>query len=136
MQDLFESYVNDLSKLRDAFHDELTVTAKELTKALGSYASRSEAALASFIEKVSARGMEFEALTTVRLNQFRGLPANGSLPEVDDGPPPDTPTNEDQLRIVAAAERAVADGLCIESDGEPKPRSGRLMTLVKSGPAA
>jgi hypothetical protein len=45
MQDLFESYVSDLNKLRDAFHDELTATAKELTEALGKYASRSETAL-------------------------------------------------------------------------------------------
>jgi hypothetical protein len=135
MQDLFESYVSDLNKLRDAFHDELTARAEELTKALGSYASRSEAALASFTEKVSTRGREFEALTTARLNQFRGLPANGGLPEVDDGPAADTPTNED-LRVAAAAERALAEGSSIESDGELEPRSGRLMTLVKSGPSA
>jgi hypothetical protein len=136
MQDLFESYISDLNKLRDAFHDELAATAKELSIALGSYASRSEAALASLMEKASARGVEFEALMTVRLNQFLGVSANGSPAEVDDGPLADTSINEDQLSIAAAAERAVAEGLSIESDGELKPRSSRRMTLVKSGPAA
>ncbi len=53
MQDLFQNYVSDLNKLRDAFHGELTATAEELSKAMGLYARRSEAALASFMEKVS-----------------------------------------------------------------------------------
>ena len=61
MQDLFQKYVSDLNKLRDAFHDELAATAENLSKAMGIYARRSEAALASFMEKVSARGMELEA---------------------------------------------------------------------------
>ena len=74
MQDLFENYVDDLNKLRDAFHDELTATAEELSKAMGNYSQRSEAALASFMEKVSARGVELEAAAAARLNQFRGLP--------------------------------------------------------------
>src|SRR5271169_4056413 len=91
MQDLFQNYVDDLNKFRDAFHDELTATAEELSKAMGSYAHRSEAALTSFMEKVSARGMELEASAAVRLNQFRGLPANGGLPDVDDGPLSHTP---------------------------------------------
>ena len=43
MQDLFQSYVSDLNKLRDAFHNELTATAEELSKAMGIYAHRSEA---------------------------------------------------------------------------------------------
>jgi hypothetical protein len=133
---LFENYVSDLNKLRDAFHNELTATAEELTKAMGNYAHRSEAALASFMEKVSARGVELEASAAARLNQFRGLPANGGLPDVDDGPLADTPTNADRVRIVAAAERAVADGLQVESDGDRKPLSVRPMTLVKSEPAA
>ena len=133
MQDLFESYVSDLNKLRDAFHDELTAMAKELTEALGSYASRSETALDSFMEKISARGIEFEALTAARLNQFRGLAPNGGPAEVHDEPLADIPTNEDQMRIAAAAERAIADGLLIENDGDSKPRSGPLITLVKSG---
>ena len=136
MQDLFENYVSDLNKLRDAFHNELTATAEELTKAMGNYAHRSEAALASFMEKVSARGVELEASAAARLNQFRGLPANGGLPDVDDGPLADTPTNADRVRIVAAAEQAVADGLQVESDGDRKPLSVRPMTLVKSEPAA
>jgi hypothetical protein len=136
MQDLFQNYVSDLNKLRDAFHNELTAKAEELSKAMGNYAHRSEAALASFMEKVSARGTELEASAAARLNQFRGLPANGGLPNVDDGPLADTPTNADRARISAAAERAVADGLHIETDGDRKPQLGRLMTLVKSEPAA
>jgi hypothetical protein len=136
MQDLFESYVSDLNKLRDAFHDELTATAKELANALGNYASRSEAALASLMEKASARGMEFEALAAARLNQFRGLPADDGPVEVDEGPLADTATNDDELRIAAAAEKAVADGLLVENDGDRKPQTGRRMSLVKSGPAA
>jgi hypothetical protein len=136
MQDLFQNYVSDLNKLRDAFHNELTATAEELSKAMGNYAHRSEAALASFMEKVSARGVELEVSAAARLNQFRGLPANGGLPNVNDGPLADTPTNADRMRIVAAAERAVADGLQVESDGDRKPLSVRPMTLVKSEPAA
>ncbi len=136
MQDLFQNYVRDLNKLKDAFHNELTAAAEELSKAMGSYAHRSEAALASFREKVSARGMELEASAAARLNQFHGLPANGGLPNVDDAPLADTPTNADRERISAAAERAIAEGLSVESDGDRKPQSGRLMTLVKSGPAA
>src|SRR5271155_293337 len=85
MQDLIQNYVSDLNKLRDAFHNELTATAEELSKAMGVYAHRSEAALASFNEKVSASGMELEAAAAARLNQFRGLAASGRLPNVDDG---------------------------------------------------
>jgi hypothetical protein len=136
MQDLFQNYVSDLNKLRDVFHDELTATAGELSKAMGDYARLSEAALAAFMEKVSARGVELEAAAAARLNQFHGLPANGRLPDVDDGPPAHTATNTDQARIATVAERAVADGLHIESDGDRKPPSGRSITLVKSEPAA
>ena len=136
MQDLFQNYVSDLNKLKDAFHNELTATAEELSKAMGIYAHRSEAALASFMEKVSARGMELEASAAARFNQFRGLPANGGLRDVDDEPLADTPTNADRVRILAAAERALADGLHVESDGDRKPQSVRPMTLVKSEPAA
>ena len=74
MQDLFQNYVSELNKLRDEFHNELTATAQELSKAMGLYARRSEAALASFMEKVSARGVELEAAAAARLDQFRGLP--------------------------------------------------------------
>jgi hypothetical protein len=136
MQDLIQNYLSDLNKLRDAFHSELTATAEELSKAMGVYAHRSEAALASFMEKVSARGMELEAAAAARLNQFQGLPASGRLPNVDDGPLAHTPINADRERIVAAAERAVAEGLHVDSDGDRKPQSVRQMTLLKSGPAA
>ena len=50
MYDLFQNYVSDLNKLRDAFHNELTATAEELSKAMAFYASRSDAALASFMD--------------------------------------------------------------------------------------
>ena len=136
MQDLYQNYVDDLNKFRDAFHGELVATAQDLSKAMDVYAERSEAALASFMEKVSARGMELEAAAAARLNQFRGLPANGDLLDVDPGPLAHIPTNADQVKMAAAAERAVADGLHVESDGDRKPQSGRLMTLVRSGPAA
>ena len=136
MQDLFQNYVSDLNKLKDAFHNELTATAEELSKAMGNYAHRSETALASFMEKVSARGIELEASAAARLDQFRGLPANGGLPNVDDGPLAHTPTDADRARIAAAAERAVADGLQVESDEDRKPQQVRQIALVKSGPAA
>ena len=66
MQDLFQNYVDNVNKLRDAFHDELAAQAQELSKAMVIYAQRSEAALASFMEKVSARGVEVEAAAAVR----------------------------------------------------------------------
>jgi len=136
MQDLFQNYVGDLNKLRDAFHGELTAAAQNLSKAMDIYAERSEAALASFMEEVSARGLELEASAAARLDQFRGLPASGGLPDVYDGLLAHTPTNADVARVTAAAERAVADGLHVESDGDRKPQSSRTMTLVKSGSAA
>jgi hypothetical protein len=136
MQDLFQNYVDDLNKFRDSFHDELTATAEELSKAMGNYARRSEAALTSFMEKVSARGAELEASAAKRLDQFRGVPADGGLQNIDDGPPTHIPTNADQSRIAAAAEGAIADGLQIEREGDRKPWPGRQMTLVKSEPAA
>jgi hypothetical protein len=81
---------------------------------MGDYARRSEAALASFMEKFQLwHGAR--SVAAARLNQFRGLPANGGLPGVDDGRLADTPTNVDRVRIVAAAERAVADRLHVES---------------------
>lgn len=136
MQDLVEDYVNNLNKLRDVFHTELSATAEELSKAMALYARRSEAALALFIENVSARGVEFEAFAAARLNQFRGLPANGGLPDVSDGPLALTQTNADVVRIAAVAERAVADGLHVENDEDRKPQPTRSITLVKSDPAA
>ena len=98
MQDLFQNYMDDLNRLREAFHSELTATAEELTKAMGLYAARSEAALASFMEKVSTRGGELETAAAVRFNQFRGLPADAGLLDVDNGPLPRTPTNADNVR--------------------------------------
>ncbi len=117
MQDLFQNYVSDLNKLRGAFHEELTATATDLSKAMGDYSRRSEAALTSFMAKVSARGEALEVAAAARLNQFRGLPADSVL----------------AAEIVAAvAERAVADGL--ESEGDRKAR--RAIALVKAEPAA
>jgi hypothetical protein len=133
MQDLFQNYMDDVSKLREAFHSELTATAEELTKAMGLYAARSEAALASFMEKVSTRGAELETAAAVRFNQFRGLPADAGLSDVDDGPLPRTPTNADKVTIATAAEQAVADSLKVESEGDRKPPPARSITLVKSG---
>ena len=105
-------------KLHDEFHKELTTTADELSKAMGVYAHRGEAALASFMEKASARGLELEVSATARLNQFCG---NGSLPGVDDIPLTLTPTNADVLRMAATAEQAVADSL-VDSESNHKPR--------------
>jgi hypothetical protein len=81
------------------------------------YARRSEAALASFMEQVSARDVELEAAAAARLNQFRGLPADGGLSDINDGPLAHTPTSADQMRIATAAERAVTDDLHIENGG-------------------
>jgi hypothetical protein len=85
------------------------------------------------MEKVSARGAELEAAATVRFDQFRGFPAEGGLPNVSDGRLP--PTDADQDRLTAAAERAFADGLDVDSEGDRKPKFGRPL-LVKSHPAA
>jgi len=132
MYDLFQNYVSDLNKLRDAFHNELTATAEELSKAMAFYASRSDAALASFMEKATARGEELEAAAAVRLNQFRGLPANADISDVDNGPVARTPTNPDKLKILTAVEQAVADVLQVESEGHRKLPPARAITLVKS----
>ena len=58
MQDLIQNYVSDLHKLREVFHKELEATAEELSKAMALYAKRCDAALASFMEKASARESE------------------------------------------------------------------------------
>ena len=87
MQDLIQSYVSDLHKFREVFHKELEATAEELSKAMALYAKRCDAALASFMEKASARESELKSSAAARLNQFRGLPANGGLMDVDNGPP-------------------------------------------------
>jgi hypothetical protein len=134
MQDLFENYVGDLRKIREVFNSELTASAKELSKAMSIYARDSEAALALFMEKVSTRGVELEAAAAARLDQFRGLPANGGLSGTDVAPhrPAQTPTKADQSSVAAAAERAVADSLHVENDGDGQPRPSQI-TLVKSG---
>ena len=136
MQDLMQSYASDLNKLRDAFHDELTATAEELSKAMALYAKRCDAALASFMEKASARESELESSAAARLNQFCGLPANGGLTDVDNRPPTQTLSHSDVGRIAISAERAVADSLHVESDRDRKQQPARSMTLVKSGLAA
>jgi hypothetical protein len=74
MQDLFENYVSELNKLREAFHNELAATSNELSKAMDMYARRGEAALASFMEKrrgsmsfaVFQHAAVFRTLITVR----------------------------------------------------------------------
>jgi hypothetical protein len=129
MQDLIQAYANDLKKLREAFHNEFTATADELSKAMRVYADRSEAALVSFMEKASARGLELEVSTTARLTQFCGLPANGSQPHVDDKPLTHTP-NATVFRIVAVAEPAVADGLHVESDSNHKPHPATRLPRI------
>ena len=144
LQDLFESYVSDLYQLRDAFHGDLTSTAKALSQAMDDYARRGEAALTLFMEKVATRGVELEAAAAARLDQFRGLPATGGLPNVNEGPLAHAPPNADQVKIAAAAERAVAAAadravaasLRVENDEAHKPRSGRGIALVRSEPAA
>ena len=132
MQDLFQNYASDLNKLREAFHSELEATAEELSKAMALYAGRTKSALASFMEKAAIRGVELEAAAAVRFNQFRGLPANADLSDLDDGPLARTPTNADKMRIATAAEQAVADSLQVESEGDRKPPPPRSITLVKS----
>jgi hypothetical protein len=135
MQDLIQNYASDLKKLRDAFHNELTATAEELSKAMGVYAQRSEAALASFMEKASARGLELEVSATARLSQFCGLPENGSLPDVDDKLLKHPPANASVFRITAAAEQAVADGQDLESDSSHKPQpAARLPRVYRDRP--
>jgi hypothetical protein len=127
MQDLIQQYVSDLHKFREAFHNELEVTSEELSKAMALYATRCDAALASFMEKASAREGELEASAAARLNQFCGLT------DVDKGPLTQTATHADAGRI---AERAVAHSLHTESDRESRTQPSRSMTLVKSEPAS
>src|ERR1700733_7887512 len=141
MQDLIQNYVSDLHKLREVFHKELEATAEELSKAMTLYAKRCDAALASFMEKASARESELESSAAARLNQFCGLPANGGLTDVENRPLAQTLTHSDAGRIAASAERAVADSLHVESlhvesARDPKPQPARSMSLVKSEPAA
>ena len=133
MYDLLQNYVSDLNKLREAFHSELAATAEDLSKSMALYAERSEAALASFMEQAATRGAALEAAAALRLNQFRGLPANADLSDADNGRVARTPTNPDKLRISTTAEHAVAAGLQVESEGDRKPPPARSIALVKSG---
>jgi hypothetical protein len=130
MQDLIQNYVGDLHRFREVFHKELEATTEELSKAMALYAKRCDAALASFMEKASARDRELEASAAKRLNQFCGLP------DVDNKAPTQTPSHSEAERIAVSAERAVADSLHVESDRDHKPQPARSITLVKSGPAA
>jgi len=125
LQDLFESYVSDLYKLREGFHSDLTSTARELSQAMDDYSQRSEEALTSFMERVAARGAQLEAAAAARLDQFRGLPATAGLPNVNDGP-----------KIAAAGERAVAGALHVENDEAYKSQPRHAIALVRSEPAA
>ena len=134
MQDLIQDYASDLKKLREVFDKELIATADELSKAMGLYAQRSEAALASFMEKAAARGLELEVSATARLSQFCGLPSNSSQPDVDDKSLTHTP-NADVFRIAAAAEQAVADCLQVESESNHKPQpAARLPRIFRDRP--
>jgi hypothetical protein len=117
VQDLFQNYVSDLTKMRDEFHDELTATATELSKAICEYSRRGEAALTSFMEQVAARGEALEAAAAARFNLFRGLSADGG------------PCDE---KIAAVAEQAVADSFESVEDRKHRP----AIALVKSEPAA
>ncbi|HKN26846.1 MAG TPA: hypothetical protein VJY34_02775 [Roseiarcus sp.] len=136
MQDLVQDYVNDLNKLRDEFHDELAATAGELSKALAHYAHRNDAAVLSFMDRASALGMELEALAAARLNQFRGLQADGGLPDVNDGPSSHSNQNSDAAKVAAAAERAVAHGLLVESDCDRGPGPVQVGEPIKAAQAA
>jgi len=134
MQDLFQNYMDDVNKFRESFHNELAATADELTKAMGLYAARSEAALALFMEKVSKRGAELETAAAMRFNLFRGFPANAGLSEADNGQIVSPPTQADKARIATAAEQAVAAGLQVESGEDRKPTPARSIALVKTDP--
>src|ERR1700683_4529958 len=109
MHDLFQNYVSDLNKLREAFHSELAATSEDLSKAMALYADRSEAALASFMEQAATRGTALEAAAALRLNQFRGLPANADISDVDNGPVARAPTNGDKLKTLTAGKQAGAE---------------------------
>ncbi len=97
---------------------------------MGVYAHRSDAALASFMEKASARGLELEVSATARLSQFCGLPANGSLTEADDKPPVHTPANASVFRISAVAEHVVPDGKDLDRDSNHRPQSAARLPRV------
>ena len=76
-----------LQGLDQALGDVSDMSSSALWTRLGNYSRRSEAALATFMENVSARGAELEAEAAARFDQFRGLPANATPPDVVDGSP-------------------------------------------------
>jgi hypothetical protein len=86
MQDLIQNYVSDLHKLREVFHKELEATAEELSKAMALYAKRCDAALASFMEKASARESELESSAAARA--LSHLASIGALAVLDRIPNP------------------------------------------------
>ncbi len=65
-----------------ALRDVSDMSSSALWTRLGNYSRQSEAALATFMEKVSARGAELEAAAAARFDQFRCLPANATPPDV------------------------------------------------------
>jgi hypothetical protein len=112
MQDLCQNYVDDVKKLREAFHGQLTDEVQELSQAMSVYAQNTEAALSLFMEKVSARSAELRTTAAARLDQFYGLlPAKHSLPNVSHSPL--APANADQARVTATVERALAESLLV-----------------------
>jgi hypothetical protein len=88
LQDLFESYVSNLYKLRESFHVDLTST-RGAVAGDGRLLPAQRGALTSFMDKVASRGV---AAAAARLDQFRGLSAIRGLPNVNDGPLALTPS--------------------------------------------
>ena len=100
------------------------------------YSRRSEAALTFHGQgRVSWRGTRSRSGGEARSVSWPSCNPRG-LPNVNDGPLALTPSNVDQVKIAAAAERAVADELRVENDEAYRPRSGRAIALVRSEPAA
>ena len=95
---------------------------------------RSDAALASFMEKATRLVAGARRGGGGGLNQFCGLPANGAQPNVDDERPK-TLADSAAPTIAASGERAVADGLHVESDRDQQPAARALDVTVKSGRA-
>ena len=134
MQDLFQNYVNDLSKMRDEFHEELRASATELSKAMGDYSRRGEEALTSFMAKVPGathsrlqrrRGsINFEASQQTALFRKKQLPpwqsglwrtALRTMGTASSGPRsrwsnPDRPLEDPQGAPVTALRAPKADG--------------------------
>ncbi len=117
MQDLVQDDVSDLNRLREELHNELAATAAELSKALEHCAQRNDGALASFMEKAAARGIELEVSA-----------ADDSPPEVSEGPQPSSnkgsdAKGSDAARIATAAQWVIGYGLEVESNDDREPHS-------------